>query len=64
MKIYAIGYEENISENTFYKYYIYTCKFFSERKEIEESFYEQLKEVFIISGNKNNGKSGIYFDSI
>jgi hypothetical protein len=61
MKGYAIGYQEQDGK---YRFFIYTCKFLSERKEIDEDFYEELKRVFTIAGNKNNSRGGIYFDCI
>lgn len=59
MKIYAIGYEK-INEK--YRFYVYDCKFFSSRKQVDESFYIELKSTFFIAGKNNKSFSGIYFD--
>ena len=61
MKDYAIGYQEQDGK---YRFFLYTCRFLSERKEINEDFYEELKGIFNIAGNKNNSREGIYFDGI
>ena len=58
MKFYAVGFELVECK---YLYYAYTCKFFSERQHIEESFYNQLRERFTLASNKNNYQSGMYF---
>ena len=60
MKIYAIGYER-IEEKTYF--YIYTYRFFSERKQVDEDFYLKCKPVFNIAHKNNNSLTGIYFDS-
>ncbi len=58
MKFYAVGFE--LVDGRFL-FYAYTCKFFSERQHIEESFYDQLRERFTLASSKNCYQSGMYF---
>ncbi len=58
MKFYAIGYERI---NGVLKFYAYTCKFFSERRQVDEDFYFELKKVFTLTHKNNKEISGMYF---
>jgi len=66
MKFYAIEYQVNQLGNHVesIKYYAFTCKFLSERIEIDSDFYEELRKVFNIAGKNNNHSQGIYFKTI
>lgn len=61
MKIYAIEYQRD-DEKT--RFFIVTCKFLSEREEVKEDFYFELKKTFHIAGKNNGPRGGIYFDCI
>lgn len=58
MKIYAIGYEQI---DGVFKFYIYTCKFLSERMEIDKEFYQELKKRHPLAHKGNKTISGMYF---
>ncbi len=58
MKFYAVGFELVDGKFLFYGY---TCKFFSERLQIDENFYDKLRGRFTLASNKNNYQSGMYF---
>jgi hypothetical protein len=60
MKIYAIEYVWNEYHTD---YYAITCKFLSERKKIDESFYYELKKSFCLADKKNNSLQGRYFQT-
>lgn len=65
MKIYAIEYQKQIlEEGEKIRFFIITCKFLSERQEVAEDFYLELKKTFTIRGKNNGPLAGIYFDSI
>lgn len=64
MKIYAIGWQKDQLGHEIEKmrYFIYTSKFFEEREEINQDFYEELKKTFTLSNKMNNSRSGMYFN--
>lgn len=65
MKIYAIEYQKDITEEgEKTRFFIVTCKFLSERQEVDEEFYFELKKTFTIRGKNNGPRAGIYFDCI
>lgn len=58
MRFYAIGYEQ-IGDT--FKFYAYTCKFLSERREVDSDSYFEIKSSFPMAGKNNKTLSGIYF---